>query len=147
MQTDPQADDVEAIEALIAQQFASLTWRPGTSANWEAFTNDFLPDAPLYPAARPVRPQTATAFVERMQGLAGTTLTSFRERVLGTEIRIFGNVATAVAGCEITENDTQMNHGVEMLLLVKTDGVWQIAAQAWDTEAPSKPMPTHLLGR
>lgn len=147
MQTDPQADDVEAIEALIARQFASLTWRPGTSANWDAFTNDFLADAPLYPAARPVRRQTAPAFIERMQGLAGTTLTTFRERVLGTEIRIFGNVATAVAGCEITENDTQVSLGVEMLLLVKTDGAWRIAAQAWDTESPSQPMPTHLLGR
>ena len=107
----------------------------------------FLADAPLYPAARPVRRQTAPAFIERMQGLAGTTLTTFRERVLGTEIRIFGNVATAVAGCEITENDTQVSRGIEMLLLVKTDEAWRIAAQAWDTESPSQPMPTHLLGR
>jgi len=147
MHTDDHEDDVRAIEALVARQFASLSWAPGTSADWAAFAADFLPDASLYPAARPARRQTAAAFVERMKGLAGTKLRSFREGVLGTEVRVFGNVAVALAACEMTENDAEVNRGVEMLLLVKTDGAWRIACQAWDTEGPSKRIPPHLAGR
>ena len=147
MQTDGHSGDVRAIEALIARQFASLGWAPGTPADWGAFAADFLPGAPLYPAARPAKRQTAEAFVERMKGLAGTKLRSFSERVLGTEVRVFGNVVVALAACEMTENDAEVNRGVEMLLLVKTDGAWRIACQAWDTEGPSRRIPPHLAGR
>jgi hypothetical protein len=138
-------DDEAAIRKVIAQQFGSLNWRPGTSGDWAAFVADFLPRAPLYAAARPVKAQTAEAFVERMTALAGSKLRSFAEAVLGVEVRIFGNVAIAVAGCEITENDADVMRGVEMMLLVKDAGVWRIAAQAWDTEGESKRLPAELL--
>ena len=73
-------------------------------------------------------------------------LRSFREGVVGT-VRVFGNVAVALAACEMTKIDAEVSRGVEMLLLVKTDGAWRIAAQAWDAEGPSKPIPPHLAGR
>ena len=82
MQTDEHRDDVRAIEAVIARQFASLSWAPGTSADWDAFAADFFPEASLYPAVRPVKRQTVEAFIERMKGLAGTKLRSFQEAVL-----------------------------------------------------------------
>jgi hypothetical protein len=145
MQTDQDGDDIRAIEALIARQFGSLNWNAGQSADWEAFAADFLPEASLYPAARPARAQTVDGFVERMKGLAGTKLRSFRERVLGTELRVFGNVAVALAACEMIENDAEASRGVEMLLLVKSDGAWRIVSQAWDKESPSAPIPLHLL--
>jgi len=88
-------DDEAAIRKVIARQFASLSWRPGTSGDWAAFTADFLPGAPLYAAARPVKAQTAEAFVERMKGVAGSKLRSFAEAVLGVEVQIFGSVAVA----------------------------------------------------
>jgi hypothetical protein len=65
-------DDEAAIRKLIARQFGSLNWLPGTSGDWAGFTADFLPGAPLYAAARPVKAQTAEAFVKRMKGLAGS---------------------------------------------------------------------------
>jgi hypothetical protein len=73
-------DDEAAIRKVIARQFASLSWRPGTSGDWAAFTADFLPGAPLYAAAR-LKAQTAEAFVERMKGVAGSKLRSFAEAV------------------------------------------------------------------
>ncbi len=146
MQTDEHRDDVRAIEGLIARQFGSLTWTPGVSADWDAFAADFFPEATLYPAARPAQRQTVEAFVERMRGLAGTKLRSFHEVVLGTEVRVFGNVAVALAACEMTENDEQVNRGVEMLLLIKDEGAWRIVSQAWDTKSSSKPIPNYLLG-
>src|SRR5215218_9087134 len=147
MQADEHGDDVQAIEAVIARQFASLSWTPGTSADWAGFVADFFPEASLYPAARPAKRQTIGAFIERMKGLEGTKLHSFEEAVLGTEIHVFGNVAVAVAVCEMTENGAEVHRGVEMLLLIKNAGAWQIVSQAWDTESPSQPIPMRLLGR
>jgi hypothetical protein len=147
MQADEHGDDVQAIEAVIARQFASLSWTPGTSADWDQFVADFFPEASLYPAARPAKRQSIEAFTERMKGLEGTKLRSFEEAVLGTEISVFGTVAVALAVCEMTENGAEVHRGVEMLLLIKNAGAWQIVSQAWDTESPSQPIPMRLLGR
>jgi hypothetical protein len=138
--------DVHAIKALIARQFASLTWSSGTTGNWGAFASDFLPAATLYPAARPPKAQTVAAFVQRMQTLAATSLSNFQEAVVGDPIvHVFGNVAVAVAVCEIVENNADTNRGVEMMLLLKDDGMWRIAAQAWDTENVMRRIADELL--
>ena len=146
MSTADPATDVHEIEQLIARQFGSLSWSPGTSADWDAFAADFLPGASLYPSARPVKCQSVDAFVERLAGLAGSKLQSFHEDVLGTEVRVFGNVAIAAAGCETTENESGTSRGVEVLLLVKEEGRWRIAAQAWDSESEAAPLPPELSG-
>jgi hypothetical protein len=126
--------DSAAIRHLIARQFNSMCWTPNNSADWMEFAADFGPGAALYPAARPARPQTIESFVERMNVLAQTTLHTFFESPLGAAVHVFGNVAVAAAGCEMTENGTIVNRGVEMFLLVKDEGAWKIVAQAWDTE-------------
>jgi hypothetical protein len=77
-----------------------------------------------------------------MKGLAESKLQWFKEDVLGHQIQVFGNVA--VAGCQITENEKDVNRGVEMMLLIKQDGTWRIVAQAWDTEGDSKRLPADL---
>ena len=59
-------DDVRAIRALIGAHFRGLQWTPGTRADWPAFAADFVPDASLFPAARPVRRQSVDAFIARM---------------------------------------------------------------------------------
>jgi hypothetical protein len=64
---------------------------------------------------------------------------------LGHEIWVFGNIAVAIAVCQITENETQVTRGIEMMLLVKTEGRWQIISQAWDNESEAKPNPADLL--
>jgi hypothetical protein len=139
-------DDVQAIEAVIVRQFASLSWASERSADWNGFVADFFPEASLYPAARPAKRQTVEGFIERMKGLQGTKLRSFEEAVLGTDIHVFGNVAVALAACEMAENGAEVHRGVEMLLLVKDAGAWRIVSQAWDTESPSQPIPARLLG-
>ncbi len=145
MTSSDTSDDRLAIEAIIKRQFASLNWRPGTSGDWQTFASDFHSDAALFPAARPAKPQTAFAFIERMKGLSGSALRSFGERMLGVDIRIFGNIAMALAACEITENDEKTTRGVEALLLVKDGDVWTIVAQAWDTERDGVTVPDDLL--
>ena len=139
-------DDVAAIAALIARQFASVSWTSGTPADWQAFAADFVQDAPLYPSGRPARRQTVEGFVERMQGLAATKLRSFEESVVGTDIRVFGNLAVALAACEIVENGAKVSRGVEALLLIRDEGRWRIVSQAWDMASEAKPLPGHLAG-
>src|SRR5258708_38103610 len=112
MDTDTGADARE-IETIIARQFNSLNWESGRSGDFQAFASDFAPKASLYPAARPANPQKVEEFIERMKGLADGALRSFEEAVLGVHIRVFGNVAVAVAGCAMTENGTQTTHSVE----------------------------------
>jgi ketosteroid isomerase-like protein len=145
MGTDEYRADVEAVQALIARQFGSLCWTPGKQAAWEAFAADFHPDASLYPAVRPAQRQAVQAFVLRMQGLAATRLRSFEEAILGSEVHVFGNIAVALAACEMTENGGDKNRNVEALLLIKDEGVWRIVAQAWDRESAAKPIPAHLV--
>ena len=138
-------DDIRAIEAVIARQFGAMNWSPGTAPDWEAFAADFVAGATLFPAARPASPQTVDAFVERMDDLTASSLPSFAQSVLGTEIRVFGNVAVAMGACENVENQAEVVRGVEALLLVKDDGVWRIASQAWDTESAANPVPDRLV--
>jgi ketosteroid isomerase-like protein len=144
MEIDEQSDDIRAIKALIHRQFASLNWTPETPADWNAFAADFYPDASLFPSARPAKRQSVQEFIERMKGLAGTRLRSFHETALGVDIRVFGNVAVAVAANQLTENDGRVSRNVEMLLLLKTDGEWNIAAQAWDGESTRNRIPAYL---
>jgi hypothetical protein len=146
MESFVHSDDHGAIEALIHRQFASLSWSAGKLADWEGFAADFFPEASLYPSARPAKRQTVQAFVKRIRQLAETTLVSFEETVLGTEIRVFGNVAVAIAACEITESDVEVNRSVEALLLIKDEGTWRIVSQAWDTASEAKPIPEDLIG-
>ena len=138
--------DREAIAALVARQFRSLSWRPGEPGDWAAFATDFHPEAALYASARPARPQSPAQFAERMLVLSQTSLQSFEETALGIEIRVFGNVAVAVAGCEAVENASETGRNVEMMLLVKDAGAWAIVAQAWDRVTPERPLPEELGG-
>ena len=140
-----QTPDLRAIEDLIDRQFASMTWPTGGGPDAALFKGDVLPGAPLYPAARPVLATSDEAFTQRMDKLARTTLTSLHERPIGKRILVFGNVAVAAAASENTENEGEVNRSVEMFLLVKSEGHWKVAGQAWDKETSGTPIPDELL--
>jgi ketosteroid isomerase-like protein len=147
MAASDETDDVRAIEALIGAHFDGLRWSPGTRADWAKFTADFLPDASLFPAARPVRRQTLEAFVARMDGVAEGALRSFEEKTLGMRVLVFGNVAVVLAASEMLENGTEVNHDVSGYLLLKDEGKWRIAAHAWDHANEQRPVPDYLRHR
>lgn len=129
---DETDDDIHQIRAIIERQFAALSWSAGHGGDWSAFAGDFCEDAKLFPAKRPLAPLSVEAFLARMKGLAGGELRSLQEIVLKTDIKVVGNIANAAVLCGMIENATAISQTVEMLLLVKDDGAWRIAAQAWD---------------
>lgn len=139
-----QSDEMPAIRALIGAHFQGLRWSANISPDWNTFRSDFLPDASLFGAARPLRRQTLDAFIERMKGVAQSTLRSFEEKTLGMQVLVFGNVAVVLAASWMLENGTEVNHDVHGYLLVKNEGTWRIAAHAWDHATEQSPVPEHL---
>jgi hypothetical protein len=100
-------DDIRAIRSLIDAHFNGLRWTPGTRPDWAAFSADFLPDASLFPAARPARRQTLDAFIARMNGVAqgssahfnkasstGTGSAPVREAILGLRWNLIAHDAS-----------------------------------------------------
>lgn len=139
-------DDVRAIEALIRRQVKSLAWAPGRDGDWNGFARDFLPGALLVQSPRPVQARTVPQFVNRQQGLSRGSLHAYEQRVLGTQIRVFGNVAVALAGGEMAENGVTTARNVAALLLVKDAGEWKIAGECWDRATAERPVPAELQG-
>ncbi len=136
--------DEAEIRALIGAHFKGMKWSPDMQADWPTFASDFLQEATLFPAARPVQSKSPDQFIERMKGLAHGALHTFEEHTRGVEILVFGNVAVVLAASEMLENGTEVNHDVSGYLLVKDDGVWRIAAHAWDKATEEMPVPKHL---
>ena len=138
-------DAVIAIEALIQRQFKSLSWTDDVPPAFDVFASDFHCEARLFPTARPAQAQRVDNFIERMQGLAQSSLRQFDEKVLGSDIRVFGNIAVAAIACEQIENGCTNNRTVEMMLLVCSEGQWKIVAQAWDKATAENALPAALL--
>ena len=136
--------DEEAIRALIGAHFEGMKWSPDTQANWAAFAADFLPQASLFPAARPAQAKSLDQFIERMKSVAQGGLHTFEEHTRGMEILVFGNLAVVLAASEMLENGTDVNHDVSGYLVVKDKGEWRIAAHAWDKATEEMPVPEHL---
>ena len=140
---DP-VDDEAAIRALIGGHFEAMRWSPEEQADWPVFAADFLPDAILYPAARPIAPKSLEQFIDRMKDVAENVLHTFEEHTQGMEVLVFGNVAVVLAASEMIENSTETNHDVSGYLLVKNEGTWHIAAHAWDKATEEIPVPEQL---
>ncbi|MCW3782159.1 hypothetical protein [Defluviimonas salinarum] len=138
-------DDEAEIRALIGAHFEALGWSEGGTPDWRRFRADFLLDARLFPAARPVESKTLDDFAARMERVAREVLTTFEEHTRGMEVRVFGNIAVVLAASEMIENGQDINRDVSDYLVVKSGGQWRIAAQAWDRETPERPVPPDLL--
>ncbi|MDB5822408.1 MAG: hypothetical protein JWR21_1112 [Herminiimonas sp.] len=139
--------DVSAIKELMSKEL-SLSWSPDKDPDWEGFAGTFLPSAALFPAARPVRAQTLDHFIDRMKRLqADGKLGTFNVTPLGCEVSVFGNVAIAFAACELQENISTINREVNATVLVRENGMWRIAAQAWDVETDACKIPKDLAQR
>ena len=144
MKMHEQLSDEKAIRDLIKAHFEGMRWTPSTEPGWKTFSADFHPDALLFPAARPAQARTLDAFIERMNGVAKSSLHTFEEHTLGMQILLFGNVAVVMAASQMLENETETNHDVSGYLLVKNQEEWRIAAHAWDQASEEMPVPEHL---
>jgi hypothetical protein len=125
--------DKEEIKNLINTQFECVKWGNGQKLDRDTFHCLFLNDANLFPAKRPVNSQTPEEFLKRMEKLEmDGVLSSFHETGKGMHICVIGNIAIAMAGCIMTENEKDQTYDISVFLLLKENEHWKIAAQAWD---------------
>ena len=115
-------NDEDAIRELVGEHFEAMKWDSGTEPDWARFRQDFLLDALLFGAARPVQARTVEGFVERMETVARKNLGTFEEHTHGMKVLRFGNVAVVLAMSELLENSTEVNHDISGYLLVKSEG-------------------------
>lgn len=126
------ADRAE-IAGLVAQQFRALCWDEETPPDTAALTGSYLPEAQLFASARPARAQSAQDFATRMFALRDSgRIPVFEEKGRGLHIWVAGNVAVAMAGCEMHENRAEDTEDISAFLLVRNPDGWAIASQAWD---------------
>ncbi|MDU8911340.1 nuclear transport factor 2 family protein [Aestuariicoccus sp. MJ-SS9] len=137
-------DDDTEIRALIGAHFEGMRWGPETEPDWDRFRQDFMPEAILLGAARPVTVRSLETFVDRMEAVARANLHSFEEHTKGMQILRFGNIAVVLAMSELLENGADVSHDISGYLLVKSEGRWSIAAHAWDQAGEGKPVPDAL---
>lgn len=122
--------DATAIRTLIQSQFESLHWSPTHVPDWQTFTAGFFPAAHLFPAARPAQATAVSDFVSRMERLrTNGTLTTFTEEAGPIHVWVIGQIAIAIAGCEMVENKQTVTRDISVFLLVKDQSTWRIAAQ------------------
>lgn len=136
--------DEDEIRALIANHFEPMRWSATTAPDWEKFRQDFLPEALLFGAARPVQSRSVEGFIDRMESVARANLDSFEEHTRGMKILRFGNIAVVLALSEMLENGTEENRDISGYLLVKSDGKWSIASHAWEQMADGDALPEAL---
>lgn len=137
-------DDEAEIRSLVGAHFEAMRWGRDSEPDWDRFRDDFLPEAILLGAARPVTVRSLEEFIDRMETVARANLRSFEEHTRGIRIMRFGNVAVVLAVSELLENGEDVNHDISGYLLVKSDGRWSIAAHAWDQAGEDKPAPDDL---
>lgn len=144
LKTDSENTDIAAIKQVLRKQL-SLSWGRDKDADWDAFSDTFHPAAALIPGARPAQPQSLSQFIERMRRLRiDGKLETFEVTPLGCDVRVFGNVAVAFAACRMLENESVENREVNATVLVRDNGSWRIAAQAWDLETDLQKFPDDL---
>ena len=143
---DEAMSDDEEIEKLVGEHFESMRWGKETEPDWDRFRSDFLPDALLCGAARPVQLRSVEGFVDRMEAVARKNLRSFEEHTQGMQVLRFGNIAVVLAVSELLEDGTEVNHDISGYLLVKSEGRWSIMAHAWDQASEENTVPDSLRG-
>lgn len=138
-------DDEMAIRRLIGEHFEPMRWDAEAEPDWNRFREDFLPEAQLFGAARPVQARALDEFIARMEQVARKNLRTFEEHTRGMTIHFFGNIAIVLAVSELTENGSDVSYDVSGYLLVKSENRWSIAAHAWDQAEDHASVPKGMM--
>ncbi len=137
--------DVQAIEKLVEDLFAAISWDEKTSPNWDAFRSKVKSEVVLYPSARPVNPTSLDPFIAMMQGQKDSGgLRTFDEAVTGHKILVFGNFAVGLSAYSQQINGGDIGYGVNGFVFIKENGQWKIGAMCWDKETTEHPIPADL---
>ena len=120
------------IRELIHRQCGDISCAVDTPLDWLTCSRDFFDGALVFQAHRPVDAIPVEHLSTRMGELRDCTDAAHRrERVTHVEVLIFERVAVALAGCQLLDDERDVTCDVNAFLLIKDQGRWLIASQAW----------------
>ncbi len=126
--------DEEQIRALIGRQFESIGCGRAGDAGWMTFHRDVIAGEWRFPGNVSAGEQNPRRFDNRLGGeRAAAAPGTSGGKFVGCHAWIFGNIAVALAGCEMGGDGLTTAREIAGYLLIRYPDGWKIAAQAWDT--------------
>ena len=135
-----------ALDALVHQFFAAVSFESGQRAEYRAIHDLFVEDGKLIKNSG-VRPEIATVeqFVEPRQRSADSgELSEFTEAETAEITEVFGNVAhrfSTYTKSGVLGGTPFTGDGMISTQFVRTPDGWKISSMAWDDERPGLTIP------
>jgi len=150
-QTASVSDDGATAEDVVRILYEYVTFGPGTTPDWDAVKELFLPQATII--LRTTREATSVFTVDEfvqdfVSFIEGSNVkeTGFSEKILKLHPVVFGDMASIMVLYEasIPGRDVPAQQGVDMFLLSKREGGWKIVAITNDIPALGFALPQVL---
>ncbi len=151
------AEDFQAIDALLAELYASISGPVGQKRDRERMAAVFADDARLcamQPASKEfdafnAMNMTPDEYADRSIPLLEQS--GFTESEIGRTLDIYGTIAHAFSAYEghytNTEGNNQFVKGINSIQLVKVSGEWKVYTILWDQQWPEgrNPVPERYI--
>ena len=151
--TPPNAQETQAVNALIDALYASVSFEPGQTPDWDRVRSFFLPEAVVVFAPRgdtPTQVMDLDAFIQDFQTFyddRDIATRGFRETVAAREVVVYGNTAHAFVVFEPRigpDWEGPTTPGVDSLALVRVGDGWRVAAITTQFSSRELPIPERL---
>ncbi len=142
----PISEAEKAINQLVLDAYAAISFDEGTTPNYNALREVFTPDA-IFQHFRFDTLSTAT-FEQFLAGykasVEGGQLTAFNEVELGGVTEHFGKVGHRISAYAsyINSADEIGERGVNSFQVIKVDGEWRVNSIVWDVEKEGQAIPS-----
>jgi len=133
------------VDAVIQKMYASMSFEPGGAPDWAAQENVFAPRARLVRVTDDgVYDFTPQSFrVDYQAKIDSGALSSFYERELWREERVYGDIAQVLSAYEMrASRDAEvLCRAIKSIQLFREGGRWWISAMIWRRESAGVAIP------
>ena len=144
------SEEENAINQVVKNVYASLSFQKGTAPDYEAFKAHFLPEATMYDysgdslAIFSIDDWTADfkAIVDEGQ------ITSVKVIEGGGKTDYFGKIAHRISvNVDYFNESEEAEKGLNSIQLVNVNGKWLINSITWDVEKEGQPIPEKYISK
>jgi len=149
-------EDVKSPEAILNAVYSVISGGKGQARDWDRMRSLFVPDARLIPAVAASASNggahsdaiflTVDGYIERNSGRL--TSDGFFEHSIHNETEQFGNIVQVWSTYESRHNPEDAKpfaRGINSFQLLKDGDRYWVVNIFWDSESPTKPIPTKYL--
>lgn len=143
--TSPISESEKAINQLVLDAYAAISFDEGTIPNYDALREVFTEDA-IFQNFRGDTLSTATLdefLAAYKSSVEGGQLKSFNEVELGGVTEYFGKIGHRISAYAsyINSADEIGERGVNSFQVIQLDGRWRVNSIVWDIEKETLPIP------